>query len=205
MVQVWILRSDVDPVTATRTGADVSICGDCVHRPIDSGGQGTCYVTVWQAPRAIYQAYRAGRYVRWAPSVAARMLAGRVIRWGAYGDPAALPVDLLRRLSAAAAGHTGYTHQWRRFPSLRSLLMASTDSDHECRQASARGWRFFSVGAGADSGGRVISCPASAESGKRTTCAQCRLCDGAREGDRRASITIQPHGTKALTFYRRAV
>ena len=32
MVQTWILRSDVDPITASRTGEDVSICGDCPHK-----------------------------------------------------------------------------------------------------------------------------------------------------------------------------
>lgn len=34
MVQTFIIRSDVAPVEALATGADVSICGDCEHRPI---------------------------------------------------------------------------------------------------------------------------------------------------------------------------
>ena len=37
MVQTYILRADVDPVSALRTGEDASICGDCVHRPANDG------------------------------------------------------------------------------------------------------------------------------------------------------------------------
>ena len=32
MVQTWILRSDIDPISASRTGEDSSICGDCPHK-----------------------------------------------------------------------------------------------------------------------------------------------------------------------------
>ena len=34
MVQTWILREDMAPIMALR-GADRSICGDCVHRPVN--------------------------------------------------------------------------------------------------------------------------------------------------------------------------
>lgn len=33
MVQTYILRADTAPLTALSTGADVSICGACPHRP----------------------------------------------------------------------------------------------------------------------------------------------------------------------------
>ena len=32
MVQTWILREDISPLMAIKTGADRSICGNCVHR-----------------------------------------------------------------------------------------------------------------------------------------------------------------------------
>lgn len=46
MVQTWIMRSDVNPVDALKSGEDESVCGDCKHRPANSGA---CYVKVFQA------------------------------------------------------------------------------------------------------------------------------------------------------------
>ena len=34
------------------------------------------------------------------------------MRLGAYGDPAALPVALLQKLTVHAPNHTSYSHQW---------------------------------------------------------------------------------------------
>ena len=58
MIQTFILDdSGVVPVTASRTGQDESICGDCPHRGTpnnNSKGQATnrtCYVTLAHAPR----------------------------------------------------------------------------------------------------------------------------------------------------------
>ena len=55
MVQTFILSDEMDPLTASRTGADESICGACPHRgtPNDNDkGQATdrtCYVTLAHA------------------------------------------------------------------------------------------------------------------------------------------------------------
>ena len=68
MVQTYILRADVSPVDAVRTGQDSAICGTCVHRGRDDGsGTGrhvgrTCYVNVGQGPRAVWAAWKRGRY-----------------------------------------------------------------------------------------------------------------------------------------------
>lgn len=34
LVQSFIIRSDVEPHTALKTGDDVSVCGLCPHRPM---------------------------------------------------------------------------------------------------------------------------------------------------------------------------
>jgi hypothetical protein len=34
MLQVYILRADISPLKASQTGDDVSICGECILRPI---------------------------------------------------------------------------------------------------------------------------------------------------------------------------
>ena len=34
IVQSFIIRSDIAPTDALKTGADASVCGECEHRPI---------------------------------------------------------------------------------------------------------------------------------------------------------------------------
>ena len=33
LVQSFIIRSDINPVEALKTGDDAAICGHCIHRP----------------------------------------------------------------------------------------------------------------------------------------------------------------------------
>lgn len=204
MVQTYILRQDVEPTEAIRSGADSSICGDCPHRgkvTTDSTGQPrnvgrTCYVNVGQGPLAVFRAYKAGKYPVQSP-----MAIGRMVRLGTYGDPAAVPVEIWQSLLHGAVGHTGYTHQWRdpRFSDLRSLCMASADTAEEADLAHSMGWRTFRVSLDPAKDpirkGEVL-CPASAEAGKKLTCAECRACDGAN--GRRGSIYIPAHGGFAV-------
>jgi len=68
MAQLWIMRADMDPVTASRTGADEAVCGTCPHRgnptDLDHGqaAQRPCYVILAQAPLIVYKAFKRGIY-----------------------------------------------------------------------------------------------------------------------------------------------
>lgn len=191
MVQTWIIRSDVEPHHALKTGEDISVCGDCPHRPANGGA---CYVTVFQAPLSVYRAYKRGRY----PAFQAGQYEGRMVRVGSYGDPAAVPVQVWRDYTAGAAGITGYTHQWRTAdPALATYCMASCDTPEERPVATAAGWRTFRVRLEVEQpmAGEVI-CPASEEGGHKLTCEQCRACNGNSTG-RRGGIVIIAHGSKA--------
>ena len=182
MVQTYILRDDVEPTAAIKSGQDSSICGDCTHRGDGTGKGRTCYVNVGQGPLAVYRAAQRGVYPV-AADIAA-IGARRIVRLGTYGDPAAVPVGIWQALTSACVGHTGYTHQWRKAP--------------ELRDAHAAGWRTFRVALPCDAP-RIESeaiCPASAEAGKKLTCAQCLACAGAN--GRRGSIVIQAHGGFAV-------
>lgn len=198
MLQTYIIRSDVAPTDAIRSGADASICGDCVHRG-DEGGKGrTCYVNIGQGPTAVYKAFRAGRY----PTVenVTAIGAGRMVRLGTYGDPAAVPAEVWVRLLAAAAGHTGYTHQWRRIDVhvWAPLVMASADTATDARDAWAAGWRTFRVAtSGAKVDAREVLCPASKEAGAKVQCDTCRACNGTATA-KRGSIFIPAHGGTAV-------
>ena len=137
-----------------------------------------CYVTTYQGPRAVWDAYQRGRYPMATGQLALeleRAIEARGIRWGAYGDPGALPLSVVRRWSLKGTRRTGYTHQWRRRPGLRPYLMASVESAEDAGLARARGWRTFRVSPdGAPISGEIV-CPATT---RGITCQDCGLCSG---------------------------
>lgn len=213
LLQTWIIRADVSPIEAVNTGADASICGDCIHRGdiVDGRNVGrSCYVTVFQAPLSVYKAFQAGRYadVSNDPQAIASIGAGRGVRLGSYGDPAAIPLAVWQSLTSGAAFWTGYTHAWRQAdPALAALCMASADSPADRFLAKAMGYRVFRV-TGADSRAdrdprSEIVCPASAEAGYKTTCDACKACGGL--GSRaKADVVISVHGPAAKVNAARA-
>ena len=107
MVQTYIIRSDIHPVDAVDTGADQSICGNCVHRGNAAAGRKrTCYVDHGKSVSAIYKAFKRGSYYDCTHNLthAASIIKGRKVRLGAYGDPAMIPVR--RLLRSYFAGHS---------------------------------------------------------------------------------------------------
>lgn len=202
MAQLWILRADRAPMQAVQDGSDYAICWTCPHRG-DSKTR-SCYVTVANAPSAVYRRFIAGGY----PTITARQASdiarahGLPMRLGAYGDPAALPVSVLYDLTIGVTW-TGYTHAWSISPDYRPYLMASVDTPQALDQARAAGWRTFRTRTADDAlQAREITCPASDEAGKRSTCSDCKLCSGTRPEDSRASIAILAHGSGASRYIR---
>lgn len=194
VIQTWILRSDIAPTVAAKVGADASVCGDCPSRGRIEGGENidrACYVVLFHSPLSVWSTYKRGRYLTaWD----ADTFAGRVVRLGSYGDPAAVPFHVWSRLLAGAAGHTGYTHQWSRFPELAAWCMASCDSERDRLHARLLGFRTFRVRAqGAPVFKSEVICPASREAGAKTVCADCRACGGTT-AKARADIVIEAHG-----------
>jgi hypothetical protein len=202
MAQLWILRADVAPHEAQKTGEDQSVCGDCSLRPLVAREQGLpkCYVVTYQSANSTWRAHR-DEPEDLAGCAAFLRQAGASLRLGAYGDPAALPERVVRTLAFASSGFTGYTHAWRNTRAMRDLLMASVESEGQKQEAQALGWRTFRVRRPED---RVLSdeiiCPAANESeakrsdGLDVQCYTCRLCDGRVAQDARKNITIMAHG-----------
>ncbi len=184
IVQSFIIRSDVDPVKALQTGDDASVCGQCEHRPIlaRKTGKPPCYVQVAKSVLSVYNAYRRGRYTRADAATIAKALEGKIVRIGTYGDPAAAPVTMWAKITRYAAGRRGYTHQWDRpdfdAAAWAPLVMASADTIDEAAKANLLGMRVFRVSQGVDIQAGEAPCPASAEAGKKSTCAKCILCSG---------------------------
>jgi len=182
LLQTWILRSDVAPHVAVKTGEDASVCGQCPLRPYlfkrGAVSDRACYVKTFQAPLSTWKANRDAPVF---PVEGTRALvAGRRVRRGSYGDPGAVPSHVWDIFTDNAG--TGYTHQWRD-AYLSTFAMASVHDAAERAEARARGYRTFRVSASADDilPGEIL-CPASKEAGELTQCADCNLCDGSRAG-----------------------
>jgi hypothetical protein len=211
MVQTWIMRSDVSPVAAVNDGSDASVCGSCPLRGdvVDTASAGSpialrnvgraCYVTLFQAPLGVFESCGRGLYPDAGVNRLAKLFAGRLVRIGSYGDPAAVPLAIWTAMLGKAAGHTGYTHQWRNFPELAAIVMASCDTAGDRIAAKMLGFRTFRVVKSAEalvSRERIeVVCAASDERGNVTTCAACRACGGTT-AKARADIVIAVHGSK---------
>lgn len=206
MVQTYIIRSDMAPIDAVARGLDDAICGSCVHRAKSAGykpdgstfyKERSCYVNLGQGPRSVYDGYVRGIYPKANAFQAAQLLAGKIVRLGTYGDPAAAPLAMWTVAVSKAAGWTGYTHQWRTVSADWSkLVMASADTLEDMNAAHALGYRTFRVSANAHENikGLEVICPASEEKGKLTDCATCKACMGT-SGKAKASIQIAAHGS----------
>ena len=191
MCQVWIIRSDINPVEAIQTGDDYSICGDCPHRK-QADGSRSCYVNVGQAPNSVYKAYQAGKYVSDLHCIdAVDVVKGRKIRWGAYGDPAIINPFVVMLLNKKADGHTGYTHQWREsFAQVfKGVFMASADGASDYIDSGLEGWKSFSVVPQGYKPASIKLCPATMPNSK-ASCLTCSLCDGAK-----TNVYVEAHGS----------
>jgi hypothetical protein len=207
MIQTHIIRADIDPLQASKTGQDFSICGNCKHRgtaTTDSTRKQatgrTCYVNLGQGPNQVFKAYSAGKYSTATPEQTQAIGRARMVRLGTYGDPAAVPATIWDNLLKEAAGHTGYTHQHDKAPDY-SRMMHSADTPAEALQAHRAGRRTFRVipvqeyttkGTAALLSTEIL-CPASYEAGQRVTCEKCKLCSGSTI--KAKSVAIVAHGT----------
>jgi hypothetical protein len=196
VAQFIIAPQDVPPNTAVKNGADAAVCANCVHRP-SSGG--TCYVV---PTFPILAPWYATRYLEDDLDAACRALrsSGRALRIGSWGDPTALPFDVIRALVGAARHgdrrrHTAYTQQWRTCDQrFREVAMASVISSQQRDQAKRLGWRTFRIRTAEMPvlDGEII-CPATSEGGEKVTCARCLLCNGASAAK---DIVVVAHGSR---------
>ena len=200
MIQTYILRQDMAPAEAVKTGADKSICGNCAMRGDGTGKDRPCYVTLHRGPRNVYGHWKAGGYPECAPGKTRLM--GRSVRIGAYGDPAAVPTPVWADLTASTGTWSGYTGQWRDFPELASLCMASVTSMDEREEAKSLGWRTYRVRLDSEPvSSEEVICPGSHEGGRKTQCARCMLCSGTAHKSAK-DVTSIAHGAGSSAFAR---
>lgn len=181
VVQTYILCRDTNPLEASKTGADFSICGDCTMRgevttdPQRKQAKGRrCYVNLGQGVLIVYKSYLRGVYQEGDPRTMGR---GRFVRVGTYGDPGAVPSRVWDELLSEADTWTAYSHQsgWR-----PDIAMQSADDHAQAIAHWKNGHRTFRVIADLgdlDKANEAL-CPASKEAGRRAQCTACKLCKG---------------------------
>lgn len=190
MQQLWILDKNTAPHTAAKEGKNDSVCGDC---PIKD----QCYVTLHQAPLAVWNAYHRGIYDTSfidGTGIDVNMFSQWILRFGAYGDPAALPRYLIATLSRLVKDFTGYTHQWNKpqFAYLSRYFMASVESVELAKQAAEKGFRTFRVKSKEmPVNKQEIVCLADS---RNIQCRECKLCNGSKMAK---NIVIDAHGAKS--------
>lgn len=196
MVQVWILRQDISPSNAVREGEDSSICGSCIHRHHTGGA---CYVVPFQAPQGVWKRYHEGRYPKMTGKEK-RRLKGRAIRFGAYGDPAAVPYEAWKPVVDVAGMVTGYTHQVGHSsfdPRILDFCMISSDAEDSAAAHRAMGYRTFRVRVPGDPKMEdEVVCPAATKADVQ--CLDCGLCNGANQDG--PSVVIDAHGQRSRRF-----
>ena len=98
------------------------------------------------------------------------------IRFGTYGEPSLIPIELVKKIVGVSKTWTGYTHQWSK-DWAREYSKYFMASRHEV--ANASGWRsFLAVQTEQHQVSNAVGCPASKEGGYKSNCASCGLCSG---------------------------
>jgi hypothetical protein len=192
MVNMWIMHKDVRPTEAAKTGQDASVCGDCDLRHFNNGA---CYVVLHQAPLNVWKSFHRGNYPE-LPSY--DLLEGMEVRFGSYGDPYAIPYDILNNIKSKCKNNTGYTHQWKNDDAKEMMAtnMASADSIEDAKLAHSKGYRTFRVTHDIeDLLPNEIVCPFYTHGVK---CKTCNLCSG--NASKAKSIVAPVHGSKKKKF-----
>lgn len=198
MLQTYIMRRDMDPLTANKHGEDYSICGDCQHKGTPTldptkrqAEMRSCYVVLGQGPTQVYRAFTRGNYPNRSHD-RRNIGRGQAVRIGTYGDGAAVPSYVWDELLEYADTHTAYTHNGGD----PARYMVSADNLAQAQRAWSNGYRTFRVVRESDAlvHGEEIECPSS----RGVQCVDCRLCGGTSV--RARSIAIVVHGPGAKHF-----
>lgn len=197
MIQLWIMARNVHPVESRRTGHDATLqCQGCPH----ASNQG-CYVSPL-ALMAIYRTYKSNGYTHLhmgSPEWAA-FFDGASVRFGAYGNPSMIPLEMVSDIVDRCYSHTGYMHDWHLMPidlakAYGRFFMASTEPSNVA-YAQNLGLRTFTVVPEAPEDKRLgIECLADKAG---IQCIDCGLCDGNSRSASRSlplpSVWIKAHG-----------
>jgi len=202
MLQQTNMFKHEKPVEAARNHKDETVCGTCPHRWFspDPNADRSCYVNLGQQVTSVWNAWQRGSYAPITDKEVYKdaMKSGVVInnlRFGAYGNPSVMPVDVVDEWIEASNGHTGYMHDWKDKPEYAGRFQASVDSVEEYHEAKDLGFNTFRIDGTTD--GRPMKgetlCINTAKPSIK--CIDCMLCDG-----KSRDIYNHTHGSRKNRF-----
>lgn len=186
MVQYWIVPACNHPVEN-----DEAVCSGCWFRE-----QNICYVVTGHSVNNIWNKYHKGGYLEQEPELF-RKLHAKPDRFGAWGDPSAVPARVWKQLARDEL-FTGYTQHWQKpqFQDMKHLCMASCHTKAQVTKAKELGWTpYYAYEPGGEYEG-AIECPYYEN--KTTQCRECLLCNPAKG----KIIQAPMHGSKAVSWIR---
>lgn len=192
MLGVSILPATEKPSDSIKHKADGPQCGGC-SLAAATPGPWSCYVN----PVSLNAVWTATVRKKVSKMVSKFLELNRTpIRVGTYGDPAFLPLRLLKKL-VSGRKWTGYTHQWETCsPEYSQYLMASIDRTNSKSAAIAMGYRTYRILGEADTLAEdEIMCPHPA-----VQCADCRLCSGNGIKAKNIAVRISGPPNKAASY-----
>ena len=190
MLGISILPIEEKPSDSIKHKNDSAQCGTCALAA-STPGPWSCYVnpislnSVWTATIKQKVSKLVDKFLAITPTP---------IRLGTYGDPARLPLELIKKLIGnKGRKYTGYTHQWETCnPAYSKYLMASIDHTNSKEKAISKGYRTYRILGELDMLGEdEIMCPHDSTG---VQCADCRLCSG--NGVKAKNIAVRVSGPK---------
>jgi hypothetical protein len=202
LVQTYTFSMDQYNLATTSKGfgmkaffaLDGANCLDCPFS--GNGGKGGCYTHKFNQYVGFLSMLRSIDASELTPldhnkiGAVVDMARGTYIRFGTYGEPSLIPIELVKKMAGVSKTWTGYTHQWSKdwAKEYSKYFMASR---HEVSNAS--GWRsFLAVHSEQHQVSDAVGCPASKEGGYKSNCASCGLCSGLL-GKGRKDVKIMLH------------
>ena len=193
MVQLAILDPSINPEKIDKTVENGQGCDNRC-----SAFEG-CYVQAFKfhvsSFTRILDDYNSGILPKMSHDEFCKLLQvlGLQVRFGEFGDPAAIPENIIDDIASSCNGWTGYTHYWQveEFQSLKRYFMASVESKLDYDIAKYLGWNCFYVNGQSDKALRIVPCLFDVL-GKQ--CDKCMLCNGT--SGKQVDIVIEAHGQR---------
>jgi hypothetical protein len=193
MLGVSILPIAEKPSDSIKHKNDQAQCGGCALAA-GTPGPWSCYVnpvalnSVWAATVKKKVSKLVDKFLQ---------LNLTPVRLGTYGDPAFLPLRLLKKIIGNSGRRwTGYTHQWETCsPKYSAYMMASIDRTNSKADAIALGYRTYRILGELDTlDSDEIMCPHNSHG---VQCCDCKLCSG--NGIKAKNIAVRISGPKSKT------